>query len=228
MTPSQSNKLYAIIVAGGQGTRFHSDVPKQFLLLDSKPILMHTIEHFYAFNADIRIIVVLPKFQIDYWNQLCTKHHFSVPHTIVAGGSTRTESVMNGLNAIGDTGLVAIHDGVRPLVSPALIAQAFQQAAKTDSAIPTLPSTDTLRHISGKLLDRNSILLVQTPQVFNIEKLKQAYNQIPDKVFTDDASVYESAGYKLSYIEGERTNLKITTQFDLMLAEFLLKTNKTL
>ena len=211
----------AIIVAGGKGTRFMSDIPKQFLLLKGKPVLMHTIEHFYEYDAKMQIVLVLPATQIEYWQSLCKKHTFNIPHEIVTGGNTRTESVRNGLQHIPDEGLVAIHDGVRPLVSTALIQHGFEQAAKTGCAIPTLPATDTLRHITGKLIDRSTILLVQTPQVFNTIQLKQAYNKITTTTFTDDATVFEEAGNRLTFIEGERNNLKITTPFDLALAELL-------
>ena len=221
----------AIIVAGGKGTRFMSDVPKQFLLLNGKPVLMHTIQRFYEYNHDMQIIVVLPAKQTDYWQSLCKKHNFSIPHTVVNGGDTRTESVINGLRHVPDHGWVAVHDGVRPLVTADLIGRCFGQAGKTGCAIPTLPATDTLRHITGRLIDRSSVLMVQTPQVFDSELLKKAYSNISKQskttAFTDDASVFETAGNSLTFIDGERNNIKITTPFDLVLAEAICSIRKS-
>ncbi len=230
-------KKYVIIVAGGKGTRFSStnvtptSVPKQFLLLNNKPVLMHTIERFHAYLSQDEeagdTILVLPHNQINYWQQLCSRHSFTIPHLIVAGGETRCQSVENGLNKVPNDALVAVHDGVRPLITTKLIARCFNQTEQTGCAIPTIPATDTLRHITGRLIDRNSILSVQTPQVFDSTKLKDAYNQMithQTSIFTDDASVYEAAGYKLTFVEGENSNIKITRPFDLLIAEFFIKT----
>ena len=217
-------KTYAVIVAGGQGTRFQKSLnnnilaninpqglPKQFLLLKGKPILMYTLECFYNYSDSIHIILVLPQEQMAYWKSLCDKYQFTIPHQIVAGGKTRTESVANGLQQVPDDSLVAIHDGVRPLLSSELISRLYKQAAQTGCAIPTLPLTDTLRHISGHLIDRNSILRIQTPQVFDSKRIKAAYQTIGNEQFTDDASVYEHAGNQLFFVEGETNNIKITT-----------------
>ena len=235
-------KQYVIIVAGGKGIRFNSavstptSVPKQFLMLNDLPVLMHTVKRFHDYltqcNEAGDIILVLPQDQIEYWQQLCAKHCFTIPHQIVTGGETRSKSVVNGLNKVPDNTLVAIHDGVRPLITIDLISRCFKQAGLTGSAIPTMPATDTLRHITGKLIDRNTILTVQTPQVFDSDKLKQAYNSqfsifnFQFSTFTDDASVYEAAGNKLTFIEGETSNIKITRPFDLMLAKLWLSNIK--
>jgi len=222
-------------VAGGQGTRFQKSLnnnilaninpqglPKQFLLLKGKPILMRTLGCFYNYSNTIHIILVLPQEQMAYWKSLCDKYQFTIPHQIVAGGKTRTESVANGLQQVPDDSLVAIHDGVRPLLSSELISRLYKQAAQTGCAIPTLPLTDTLRHISGHLIDRNSILRIQTPQVFDSKRIKAAYQTIGNEQFTDDASVYEHAGNQLFFVEGETNNIKITTAFDLTIAQLFL------
>ena len=183
---------------------------------------MHTLQRFYDYSNEVQIILVLPQEHIGYWQSLCERYNFTVPHQTVSGGSTRTESVRNGLAQVPDGTFVAIHDGVRPLVSTALIARLFEQAKKTGCAIPVLPSTDTLRHISGKLLDRNSILRVQTPQVFATRQIKEAYTKTTGQIFTDDASVYENAGYELTFVDGEANNIKITTAFDLAIAQLMM------
>lgn len=227
---------YAIIVAGGKGTRFNSAlptpdaVPKQFLQLNGQPVLMHTLQRFADYyisqSLEPHIILVLPQSQIDFWQGLCKRHNFAVPHTIAIGGATRTMSVSNGLQHVPNNALVAIHDGVRPLLTTKLIERCFNEAEQTGCAIPTMPATDTLRLITGKLIDRNSILCVQTPQTFDSTLLKQAYQHaltaLSDTIFTDDASVYEAFGKKLSLVEGESNNIKITRPFDLAVAKMLL------
>ena len=230
---------YAIIVAGGKGTRFNSvlpnpdAVPKQFLLLNGMPVLMHTLQRFADYYTSQRlephIILVLPEAQISYWDKLCKQYDFGVPHTIATGGETRTLSVSNGLQHVPNNALVAIHDGVRPLLTTKLIERCFNEAEQTGCAIPTMPATDTLRLITGKLIDRNSILCVQTPQTFDSTMLKQAYQYaltaLSDTIFTDDASVYEALGKKLSFVEGESNNIKITRPFDLAVAKLLIATS---
>ncbi len=182
---------------------------------------MHTLQRFYDFSQDIHLVLVLPEDQITYWQSLCQTYHFAVPHAIAKGGNSRSESVRNGLAMVYDDSLVAIHDGVRPLLSTDLIERSFAKAQQSGCSIPTLSLTDTLRHISGKLIDRNSILRIQTPQVFDTNRLKEAYQKIGNQQFTDDASVYEAAGFKLHFIDGEANNIKITTAFDLAVAQIL-------
>lgn len=220
-------KRYAIIVAGGKGTRMGSDVPKQFMAIAGKPILAHTIEKFHRFDSSMELIVVLPAEQQTYWKQLCADYGITVPHHIANGGETRFHSVRNGLSLITSDGLVAIHDGVRPLVSTSVIETCFQVAEEKGGAIPVMPLVDSLRQIepggNSRAVDRSRFVTVQTPQTFRVELLKRAYTQPYDPTFTDDASVYEAAGYTPSLVDGNRENLKITLPMDLALAEILLK-----
>lgn len=221
---------YIIIVAGGRGTRMGTDVPKQFLKIAGKPVLMHTIERFHRYDPQLGIIVVLPKDQQDTWKALCTEHHFGIPHRIAAGGATRFESSKNGLALVPDDedGVVGFHDGVRPFVSEAVIADCFETAREEYSAVPVIPVTDTLRHTDPRsertfTVDRSLYRAVQTPQVFDISLAKQAFNQPDRKTFTDDASVVESLGVKVMTVEGNRENIKLTTPFDLKIAEVLVE-----
>lgn len=221
----ESLKKSVIIVAGGIGNRMQSEVPKQFLLLRNQPILCHTIQKFYSFDKSISIIVVLPKNQFDYWNELCKKYNFTIAHQMVKGGKTRFESVKNGLAIIPDNQLVAIHDGVRPLVSENVIKNCFQKAKESGAAIPVISINESLRSISNdgsKIINRENIKLVQTPQVFNSSMLKKAYQQEYRDCFTDDASVFESDGKSVALVEGSRENIKITRVLDLKIAEALL------
>lgn len=219
---------YAIIVAGGQGTRFGSDTPKQFLPLKGMPVLMHTIQKFAKCNA--KIIVVLPQAQIEMWKTLCDTHAFGTPHSVVSGGNSRFGSVKNALDTItpqaGD--LVAVHDGVRPLVTQDIIEEAFHTAEACGTAIPTVEVTDTTRQLSSdgtssKVLFRSSLRAVQTPQTFDASLLKQAYNTPFSDTFTDDASVVEAAGHSVTLTHGSPQNIKITHPIDLLIAEELLK-----
>ena len=218
-------KKYAIIVAGGKGQRMNADLPKQFILLSGKPLLMYTIEAFYKYDKKIKIVLVLPSSQIDYWKNLCVKYYFTYPIEIVEGGHSRFHSVKNGLSSLKENGLVAIHDGVRPFVSIETITRCFSAANEFGNAIPVIDIVDSIRHIEGdrnEAVDRNQYKLVQTPQVFEIEKLKTAYAHaltVETSQFTDDASVFSFAGYKIHLVEGNRENIKITTPFDLLLAE---------
>jgi 2-C-methyl-D-erythritol 4-phosphate cytidylyltransferase len=220
---------YIIIVAGGKGMRMGADIPKQFLPIDGKPILMRTIERFHEYNPELGIILVLPQSQQEYWKQLCMEHNFKVSHTIVNGGETRFESSRNGLEAIPDEeiGVAGIHDGVRPFVSKEVIDNCFETARDDFAAIPVLPVTDTIRYVDkqggGKNVMRSDYRVVQTPQVFDIQLLKQAYNTEYQESFTDDASVVESLGCQATMVEGNRENIKITTPFDIIVAEALLK-----
>ena len=216
----------AIIVAGGKGERMNADVPKQFLEILGKPILMHTLEAFMNFDASLQLILVLPAAQIDFWETLCEAHDFNIPYQIVAGGQTRFHSVKNGLNAVKTPSLVAIHDGVRPLVSKDTIARCFDTAAKFGAAIPTMDSIESIRFVDAngsKSVDRTAYKMVQTPQVFDAELLKKAYEQDFSVLFTDDASVVEAMGATVHLVDGNRENIKITTEFDLIVAERLLE-----
>lgn len=218
---------YIIIVAGGKGLRMGSDIPKQFLPVKGIPVLMRTIMRFYEYNPQIRIILVLPKHQQKYWRELCQKYAFSIDHTVVDGGDTRFASSRNGLAAIpsGSKGVVGIHDGVRPFVSTDVIARCYNAARAHGAAIPVVPVTDTLRHITsaseGRNVMRADYRIVQTPQVFDIALAKQAFTQTYREEFTDDASVAEAMGCKVEMVDGNRENIKITTPFDLKIAEVL-------
>lgn len=215
-----------IIVAGGCGKRMGTETPKQFLLLKSKPILMHTIACFYAFDSAIEIVVVLPKEHISVWQQLCVEHNFNIKHQITEGGSERFYSVKNGLEKINNNGIVAIHDGVRPFVSKETIARCFKKAEETGAAIPVMPVVESLRKVDGersKSVNRSEYVSVQTPQCFNIELIKSAYQQDFLNTFTDDASLVEKFGHQVSLINGNIENIKITSPQDLILAEYLLK-----
>ena len=220
------SKNAVIIVAGGKGKRFQSNIPKQFLEISGKPVLMHTIEKFWAFDNDIKIILVLPENQINYWQKLCEQHKFSLPHTIVKGGRERFFSVKNGLQIVENEQVIAVHDGVRPLVSVQTIAKGFETASKYGSAVPVVPVTSSVRMIENGEnfhIDRANLRIVQTPQVFKSDILKKSYSQNYTDFFTDDASVIEKAGYKIHLFDGNLENIKITTKFDLLFAEVLLK-----
>lgn len=219
---------YVIIVAGGKGLRMGGDIPKQFLPVGGKPVLMRTIERFRAFSPSLQIILVLPKAQQDYWQSLCKEYSFTVPHTIADGGSTRFHSVQNGLALIpdGEEGVVGVHDGVRPFVSTEVIARCYDTARTAKAVIPVSPVVETLRYVGGEGADRNVLRsdyrLVQTPQTFDIQLLKRANKQPYSEAFTDDASVVEGIGATVTMVEGNRENIKITTPFDLKVAEVLV------
>lgn len=228
-----SKSFYAVIVAGGSGTRMGAQVPKQFIELDGKPILRHTIERFTKAVPEAKIITVLPSAHIPYWREYCTLHNFTQPQTIVEGGITRFHSVRNALQRVPDGAIVAIHDGVRPFVSEQLIRDMHFLMYSNQALIPVLPCVDTLvvldKSEGGSLidtadapLDRSRVYGVQTPQMFLSEQIKSAYEQPYSTSFTDDGSVARSAKIPLSYIEGERHNIKITTPQDLELARALL------
>jgi 2-C-methyl-D-erythritol 4-phosphate cytidylyltransferase len=216
---------YVIVVAGGSGTRMKSVVPKQFLELAGKPVLMHTIERFVAFDPAIKIILVLPEEHQSTWKGLCVQHAFTIKHSVVKGGETRFHSVKNGLSTISGDGIVAVHDGVRPLVSIATIQRCFDEARKSGNAIPCIPVHETVRQMEGegsRLVDRSALRLIQTPQVFKLRLLQQAFNQEYQPFFTDDASVLENKGEKIHLVEGNRENIKITEPADLVLARSVL------
>jgi 2-C-methyl-D-erythritol 4-phosphate cytidylyltransferase len=219
-----------VIVAGGSGSRMKSDLPKQFLKLLEKPILMHTIEKFYSFDPNIKIIVVLPENQVSYWQTLCKENNFKIKHTITNGGETRFHSVSNGLAHIKNECLVGIHDGVRPLVSIETLASCFEIAREKHSAIPVTDAIESIRKVKkGKSIsvDRQKYKMVQTPQVFLFSKLKIAYKQPYKDVFTDDASVFESAGFPIYLSQGNRENIKVTTAIDLIIGEALMTNANT-
>ncbi|MFA8300812.1 MAG: 2-C-methyl-D-erythritol 4-phosphate cytidylyltransferase [Hyphomicrobiales bacterium] len=214
-----------IIVAGGKGKRFGSDIPKQFLKLNDLPVLMHTINKFYNYSSSIRIILVLPFDDINFWNDLCKEHNFTVPHKVVEGGAERFYSVKNGLQALEGIELVAIHDGVRPLVSDGLIRKSFDSCKDYGAIIPVVSVDDSMRAVSENgsiIVDRSRYRLVQTPQVFHYDQIRSAYECEYKSNFTDDASVYENKFTSLELIEGEKTNIKITNKSDIKLAEFYL------
>ncbi|MEN8119789.1 MAG: 2-C-methyl-D-erythritol 4-phosphate cytidylyltransferase [Bacteroidota bacterium] len=216
-----------IIVAGGSGSRFKSEIPKQFIELNGKPILMHSITAFYKYQENIEIIVVLPEHQVDYWHSLCKKHNFKIKHKVENGGKTRFESVKNGLDTVKNSqNLIAIHDGVRPLVSENTIERCFREAEISGNAIPAILSVDSVRQVSIETnfpIDRSKLRLIQTPQVFKIDILKKAYRQKYKNSFTDDASVVEAMCEKINLVEGNRENIKITNKIDLVIAKALFE-----
>ncbi|WP_316784011.1 2-C-methyl-D-erythritol 4-phosphate cytidylyltransferase [Pedobacter frigiditerrae] len=219
-------KYYAIIVGGGSGKRMQNSVAKQFLLLKDKPVLMHTILAFYNSIFNPEIILVLNADLHQQWEELCFKHNFNIPHLIIRGGEQRFHSVRNGLMAIKDEGIVAIHDAVRPIVSNKLITNAYEVAEQMGNAVTCIKPSDSVRKIKdkeSKIINRDELVLIQTPQTFEISQLRTAYQQHYKPKFTDDASVVEKAGFKINLIEGERSNIKITYPEDLELAGFLVK-----
>ncbi|MDR2927845.1 MAG: 2-C-methyl-D-erythritol 4-phosphate cytidylyltransferase [Cytophagaceae bacterium] len=218
-------KKNVIIAAGGQGMRMGAQIPKQFLLLGDKPVLMHTIECFRHYCSSINIVVVLPEAQIDYWNALCLKHSFDVPHTTVSGGETRFHSVLKGIEAIDNDGLTAVHDAVRPFVSDTTVSLCFDAAANYGAAIPVLESVESIRRVDGTnsyACSRSEYRMVQTPQVFKMELLRNAYRQPYSETFTDDASVVEAASGHIALVEGNRENIKLTSLLDMKIGEVIL------
>ncbi len=213
-----------IIVAGGKGLRMGGDIPKQFLPIGGRPVLMRTLERFREYSAQLLIVLVLPKDQQDYWKELCREYDFAVDYLLADGGETRFHSVKNGLSLIpdDDAGVVGVHDGVRPFPAVDVIAACYEKARQTGAALPVTPVVETLRHISGKNVLRSDYMLVQTPQTFDIQLLKAAYHQPYTDAFTDDASVVEAFGHTVSTVEGNRENIKITTPFDLKIAEVMV------
>jgi 2-C-methyl-D-erythritol 4-phosphate cytidylyltransferase len=220
-----NNKEYALIVAGGKGTRIKTKLPKQFLELKGKPILLHTLEAFYRYSEKIEVILVLPEDDFEIWEAICNKFHFQKPIILQRGGETRFQSVKNGLSKIEGSGLVAIHDGVRPLVSEDIIGASFHLAAVHRSAVAAVRLKDSIRMTdqdNTKAVDRSRFRLIQTPQTFDIGLIKHAYQMKEDPSLTDDASVAEKSGHVISLFEGSYENIKITTPEDLIIAEALL------
>ena len=225
---------YAIIVAGGSGSRMNSDLPKQFLCLDGKPILMHTLNRFAESACSPHIILVLHADMIAYWEACCREHHYTVPHQIVSGGKTRFQSVKQGLQTILqaqpqalDKTLIAIHDAARPVIRPALIDRCYQQTEIHGATVLAVASTNSIRQgdpVNNKALDREKVWLVQTPQTFRGDILQEAFKQDELPTFTDDASVVEKLGYRIQLIPGDPRNIKITFPEDLAIAQYHLST----
>ncbi len=216
---------YVLIVAGGKGLRMGADIPKQFLPIGGRPVLMRTLEAFRAYNQDIQIVLVLPRDQQDYWAGLCEEYHFSIPHQVADGGETRFHSVRNGLERVQTPALVGVHDGVRPFVSRDVIARCYALAATMKAVAPVIKVVETVRHLTeggSSTVNRDEYRLVQTPQVFDADLLKRAYAQPYQPSFTDDASVVEALGVPVALTEGNRENIKLTTPFDLKVGEALL------
>jgi 2-C-methyl-D-erythritol 4-phosphate cytidylyltransferase len=218
-------KKYAIIVAGGAGTRMGTDIPKQFLHLAGRPILMHTIEKFYSYDTAIEIIVVLARRQISYWERMIDEIGFDIPHNTTIGGAERFHSVKQGLSLVTPPSFVAIHDAVRPLVDIETIKRCFDSAGLYGNAVPAISPSDSLRIMTEKgnrPLNRELIKIIQTPQVFDSELILKAYNQDYNEGFTDDASVLEKTGEKIILVDGNPENIKITTPVDMIIAEELI------
>jgi len=218
---------YIIIVAGGKGLRMGSDIPKQFLPINGLPVLMRTIRRFREYSERLGIILVLPRAQQNYWRRLCEQYGFDERYRIVDGGETRFHSVKNGLALVpdGEDGVVGVHDGVRPFPSVEVISRCYDEARVRGAVVPATPVIETLRHMDGsrggKTVPRSEYRLVQTPQTFSIALLKTAYRQDYTELFTDDASVVEIYGHEITLVEGNRENIKITTPYDLKIAEIL-------
>jgi len=225
----KKNKMryYAIVVAGGTGNRMQNTVAKQFLLIENRPVLMHTLEAFHKCVLNPDIILVMNIHQQTYWKELCDTYNFNIPHLLIDGGKERFDSVKNGLDRIEGEGIVAIHDAVRPLVSASLILRTFQMAAQNGNAVAAIQPVDSVRRKTTanatEAINRDELFLIQTPQTFQISQLRKAYLQVFRNDFTDDASVAEKAGFSINLVEGERTNIKITYPQDLELASFLLR-----
>ena len=218
-------KKYAIIVAGGKGERMQTAQPKQFINIGGKPLLMHTLMAFSRFDIHLEIILVLPDGQIKNWGQICRKYHFNVRHQVIAGGPERFHSVKSGLKLVEKESLVAVHDGVRPLLTLDLIKRTFEAAAKYGAAIPCIEVKDSLREIIGASsvpVDRHIMRFVQTPQCFKSGLLTEAYNISYQPKFTDDATVVENAGHKIFIVDGDPMNIKVTLPMDMIIAESLI------
>lgn len=215
----------AILVAGGNGNRLGGPVPKQFQTVKGRPLLMWTIEAFHRFDPALPLVVVLPQAHFDIWKALCMGHRFFLPHQVTAGGEQRWHSVKAGLDQVTHDGLVAVHDGVRPLVGTGLIGRCFEAAHRSGAAIPTVPVVPSIREVTAdgsKALDRSRLLAVQTPQCFHADLLRKAFALPYDPAFTDEATMVERLGVKVELVEGEDRNIKVTTPLDLRMAEALL------
>jgi len=225
LSGSNEVKKYAVILAGGSGLRMGYPMPKQFIELAGKPVLIHTLENFFSFDTQIDIVLVLPSDYADLWQQLCKKHNCKIPHRIAIGGKERFHSVQNGLELIKTDGIVFIHDAVRPLVSHQTLLRCFDTAHLTGNALPVISVSESVRFVENETsqpVDRSRIMLVQTPQTFRVNLINEAYRQPFEEKFTDDASVLENAGYTIHLTEGNRENIKITWPSDLIWAESIL------
>jgi 2-C-methyl-D-erythritol 4-phosphate cytidylyltransferase len=217
---------FVVVVAGGKGLRMGSEIPKQFMVLNHLPILMHTLTNFYQWDNEVNLILVLPENQREYWTKLCAQFNFTIPHKITNGGETRFHSVLNGLQLVPKDSLVAIHDAVRPFVSKKTIQKCFDEAKANGNAIPFTFIPDSLRWVENgesKILNRDKVVKILTPQVFQSNILHLAFQQPYQDFFTDDASVIENIGQKINLVEGNPENIKITTPNDLIIAEAYLK-----
>ena len=232
---------YAIILAGGKGLRMGGDVPKQFLPVGGLPILMHTIRRFREYSSSLNIILVLPREQHDYWRELCQTYGFQESYAVAEGGATRFHSIQNGLQLVPDDaeGVISVHDGVRPFVSVDVIARCYETARREGTAVPVVPVVETIRQLinhpdatkgrelkrdeTSVTVPRDDYRLVQTPQAFDIQLHKRAYRQPFCEAFTDDASVVEAMGHSITLVEGNRENIKITTPFDIVVGEALVR-----
>lgn len=217
-------KKHVIIVAGGKGLRMGGDIPKQFLPIGGKPVLMRTLEAFHTYDPTMHLILVLPVDQQAYWKELCRTYSFDLPHEVADGGKTRFHSVANGLARVEGNGWVGVHDGVRPFVSQEVIARCYEEVCEKKAVIPVVGVVETIRHLTGsgsETVPRDCYRLVQTPQVFDVELLRKAYCQPYTDAFTDDASVVEALGEQVHLVEGNRENIKLTTPSDMKMAEFL-------
>ncbi len=216
-------KRQIIIVAGGRGLRMGEDLPKQFLPVGGRPVLMRTLERFQICDPEMKIILVLPSAQREYWQELCLKYALKVPYSLVDGGETRFHSVLHGLMVAEPDGVIGVHDGVRPFASEEVIRRCFDTAIRDGSAVPVVPLVDSLRRLhsegGSEVADRTEYCLVQTPQVFRADWLFEAYRQPFTESFTDDASVVEGVGHSITLVEGNRENIKLTTPLDLKIAE---------
>lgn len=226
-----STPKYAIIVAGGSGTRMGAAIPKQFLLLNGLPVLMHTLLAFHNSRSKPDLILVLPAAYHEYWAELCKKHNFAIPHQLVSGGETRFHSVKNGLDLISadEPCLIAVQDAVRPMTSAEIIDAAYQSAADHGNGVVAVKSRDSIRQLKDNTsiaLTRDEIYLVQTPQTFQSEQLKKAYEQAYTPNFTDDASVVEALGFNIHLVDGSHKNIKITFPEDIAIVELLMKSAK--
>ncbi len=222
-------KKFALIVAGGSGNRMGSSVPKQFIELNGKPILMHTMQAFADTDPDFQFVIVLPENQTRKWQHLCSRFEFKIHHTLAVGGPTRFHSVKNGLQQINSDGIVFIHDGVRPLVSANTIENCYKTASEKGNSLPVIAPAESVRKVENNknyAVDRSQYFLVQTPQTFKVSVIKEAFNQSYSDKFTDDASVLENTGQEIFLVEGNRENIKITFPEDLMLAEIFLRHKK--
>lgn len=230
-----SLKEHVIIVAGGKGSRMQSSIPKQYIVLHGKPILLHTVEAFFRYSVAINLVLVLPESDFTTWQNIAEEFRFTKPITLQKGGASRFQSVKNGLSKIEGDGLVAIHDGVRPLVSTDIINASFRLAEVHNAAVASVKLKESIRsfnspeqssgNLTTKALDRSRFRLIQTPQTFQVSLIKKAYEMEEDETLTDDASVAERAGVRINLFEGSYRNIKITTQEDLLLAEALMKSD---